>query len=53
VYTWGSEASLGQMGFRAATYTIEQPQRVPDLEKGISRVYTGSYFSFIVYDDSY
>ena len=49
VYTWGSEAHLGQMGFRSESSLVAEPRRVPDLPKGVSRVYAGCYYSFIVY----
>ena len=52
VYTWGNEAYMGQMGLYPTVHfePIAQPQRVPDLAKGITHVYAGAYYSFIVYD---
>jgi len=43
---------MGQMGLYPTVHfePIAQPQRVPDLAKGITHVYAGAYYSFIVYD---
>ena len=49
VYTWGREAQFGQMGYENEIVPIDEPRIVPNLAKGISRVYAGPYSSFIVY----
>jgi len=49
LYSWGEEASYGQMGYKTDEYCVREPRLVP-VEAGIQRVYCGIFTSFVVYD---